>query len=376
MKHANKFSYFLSLTFLVGTLFFSSCKEEDESVTPSSSGEEGYYIVNEGQFGAGNASLSFFDKETSTMTNDIYYDANDQDLGDQAQSMTIIGDKGYVVIQNSNKIEVIDLEDHSSVATIDGDQGLVSPRYLLAVNEQKAYVSDWGADGVEGSIKVLDLETNKITKTIATGAGANKMVKLNNKVYIANAGGYNTATYTAVPDSTVAVVDVDRDKVVDRIVTGYNPKALQIDSEDNLWVVGAGKTVYNEDFTVNLDASTAGYIVKVATSTHEVVLTSPMEEKASGPGKLVISPNKEVLYFDYKGSVYTTTTSQTEAPISMKSFVKKNFYGYAIDPSNGNFIGTETPNFTSAGTLYVYDDAGSPLSNTQVGIGPNSVTFK
>jgi len=368
----NKLTYFLSLVLFAGLTLFSACSSDDDAVAPIElPGEDGFFVINEGLFGGGNASLSFYDKETGKMQNDIFFTANGRDLGDQAQSMTIIDTLGYVVVQNSNKIDVIDLDDFTSVATIDGDDGLVSPRYILAVSSTKAYVTDWGADGVTGTVKVLNLETNKITKTVATGAGSNKMVKVNNRVFVANSGGYSS-------DNTIAVINSDSDELIDKIEVGDNPKAIQLDGNNDLWVVGTGKIAYNADWTINLEESTPGFISKISSSDEELIFTAEMTEKNVGPGNIAVNPDGDMLYLSYKSQIYTLDTDQADSQesIEMTLFLDKSFYGFSVDPSTGDFIGAETPNFTSAGTVYRYDNTGSEIDNLEVGIGPNGVAFK
>ncbi|MTI22083.1 hypothetical protein E1176_13715 [Fulvivirga sp. RKSG066] len=367
MKINNNPFRILSLL-LFGLIFFTACSDDDR-VTPSTPGEDGYFILNEGAFGAGNASLSFYDKETGTMQNDVFFKANSRDLGDQAQSMTIIDSFGYIVVQGSAKIEVINLEDYKTVTTIDTEDGLVSPRYIIEVSDNKAYVSDWGSDGLTGTVKVLDLETNDITKSIATGAGANTMVKLNDRVYVANGGGYGS-------DNTISVINSTTDELITNIEVGDNPKALQVDAASNLWVAGSGKIAYNADWSVNLEETTPGFLAKINTASDQVEFIVNMTEKSVGPGNLSIGPDGDMLYFNYNGGIYTANTTQEASDFQISSFIEKSFYGFGVDPSTGDFIGGEAPDFTSGGKVYQYTESGDLGDEYQVGIAPNSVIFK
>ena len=51
--------------------------------------------------GVGNGSISFISEEGSVI-NDIYFEANGVQLGDVVQSMQIIGDYAYIIVNNSN----------------------------------------------------------------------------------------------------------------------------------------------------------------------------------------------------------------------------------------------------------------------------------
>lgn len=370
------FSRLLSVFMLLGVMFFASCSD-DESNNPILPGEEGFFVLNEGLFGAGNASLSFFDKNTGAVQNDIFFAANGRPLGDQAQSMTIVGDRGYILIQNSNKIEVIDTEDFSSITTIDEQDGLTSPRYLIAINDEKAYVSDWGSNGVTGTVKVLDLNTNTITKTIPVGIGSNRMVLANGNVYVTNEGGFNNETFQLLSDNKVRIISTATDEVVSEITVGDNPKSIEVDNDGNIWVSGPGSIVFNPDFSIDEEATTAGFISKIS-PTNELLLTVVLDAKTVGPDNMVINNAGNTLYFNYLGQVFTLNTDQdvSGGTVDVNTFINKNFYGFSIDPSTGDFIGLEAPNFTSNGTMLRYTEGGSLIDDFEVGIGPNGATFK
>src|SRR5690242_18231299 len=94
--------YFLSLWLLV---IASSCGSDPSPEIPV--GSAGYFVVNEGGFGNGNTSISFYDRNSNTMTNDVFTKKNGRALGDQSQSVTVFEGKAYIVVQHSGKIEVI-----------------------------------------------------------------------------------------------------------------------------------------------------------------------------------------------------------------------------------------------------------------------------
>lgn len=371
-----KFTFFrtLMIALLASSALLVSCSDDDD-VAPIVVGQEGFFVVNEGAFAGGNASLSFFSKENNEMLNDIFFNSNNRNLGDQAQSMTIIDGKGYILVQNSSKIEVIDIDDFSSIATIDDADGIISPRYMISVASGKAYVSDWGATGVNGTIKVLDLTTNEVVKTIDIGLGTNEMVLLNGKVYVTNQGGFNNQTFTFSKDNRVVVVDVASDAVEAEITVGDNPSAIEVDGEGDIWVAGPGNIVYNPDFSINFEESTPGFLAEINVADQTATIF-PVSEKASGPGDLAISPDGSILYFNYLGAVQTLSTTQGGNSLSFTSFIRESFYGFGVDPSNGNFIGLKAPSFTGPGSAEIYNASGTLQNSYTVGIGPGEITFK
>lgn len=349
---------------LVAASSFLGACSDDDSVAPLA-GQEGFFVVNEGGFGNGDASLSYFDKSTNTMINDVFLDNVERPLGDQAQSMSVHNGRGYIVVQNSVKIEVINADDFSHLGTVTAEKGVESPRYFLGINANKAYVSDWGEDKLTGTVKVLDLNSLEVTKTIPTGAGANKMIRVGDKVYVANNGGFGY-------DNTVAVIDANSDELLKKITVGDNPSSVQVDKNNNIWVAGSGKTVYNDDWSVDETNSTPSFIAKIVND--EVALKLDAASIYSGLGNLVMNNAGDQLYFNYSNAVYKMSVDATALPSA--PFIDKTFYGLSVDPSTDNFIGTEASSFSSAGTVYRYADTGELIDKYTAGIAPNGCAFK
>ncbi len=352
-----------SILSLVASIFVQSCGTDPAPVVKP--GQSGFFIVNEGGFGNTNASISFYDRKTDAVTNNVFSTKNGRAIGDQAQSMAIHEGKGYIVVQNSAKVEVINTDDYSSIATISID--LPNPRYFIGVSTTKGYVSDWGADGLTGTVKVIDLTTYKVTKTISTGKGANQMLKVNNFIYVTNNGGYGN-------DNTVKIIDTTTDQIASTITLGDNPNSIQRDKDGNIWIASSGKFVYNADFSINTTLSTKGTLSKVSATNSEIARLTVDKFTFSTISALGISPDGTTLYYNFDDKIFSMPITATALPTT--PLKTGSYYGLAVDAFNGNIIGCQAPNFSSAGSIDIMDPTGKLIKNFAVGIGPNGCAFK
>src|SRR4051812_13429578 len=91
-------------------LVFTACvKDKPNSITQPQvqlSNAKKVYIVNEGNLGSINSSVSLYDPETGSVIEDFYYSQNNSHLGDVTQSMSFNNGRYYIVVNNSNKIVV------------------------------------------------------------------------------------------------------------------------------------------------------------------------------------------------------------------------------------------------------------------------------
>ena len=103
---------YVRLAFVLVLLAATSCMKWEygieEDFDMSASGE-GLFICNEGNFQYGNATLSYYDPETKTVQNEVFYRANAMKLGDVCQSMIIRDGIGWVVVNNSHVVFAIDI---------------------------------------------------------------------------------------------------------------------------------------------------------------------------------------------------------------------------------------------------------------------------
>jgi DNA-binding beta-propeller fold protein YncE len=339
-------------------LFLTSC-EKNDTISLKGKFSKGVFVVNEGNFTHGNASISFFDRDSLKVTNDLFFLVNNRPLGDIAQSIAEFNGKYYIVVNNSGKVEIVSNSDFTSTGVING---LAQPRYFIGINNQKAYVSQWGT-GTDGSLAVIDLSTKSITRTIPTGAGAEKMIKIGNFVYVTNSGGFGS-------DSTVAVINSSADTLVTKIKVGYDPQAIVEDKNDKLWVLCGGK--WKDDFS-GLDKP--GSLVRINPSNNSVELTLKFTSMIGGYDRkpLLINKAKDILFYTLDGRVYEQSIDNTTLNKSAK--INRDFYNLGLDPKTDMFYGSDISNGTTNGWIFRYNSSYAKVDSFQVGIYPDETFF-
>lgn len=217
------------LTLLLSGSLFYSCEPEpivQPIIPPVVSIQGGLFILNEGNFQAGNATLDYYNFETQTLAFNAFETVNKRKLGDVLQSMYRVGSFGYLIVNNSQKIEVVNVNTLASVGTI---SGFKSPRYMVAKGNV-AYVSEY----YNGGVKVVDLTAATITETIPIRGNCDGLLLFQNKLYVTNAS--NTYLY---------VINTFSNTLMDSIDVGYGSNSLQLDADNQLWVLSSGKKNVN-----------------------------------------------------------------------------------------------------------------------------------
>ncbi|MBN1117102.1 MAG: hypothetical protein JXA77_07855 [Bacteroidales bacterium] len=335
---------------------FTSCDNKEEV-----KGEytNGVYIVNEGNYGSADGSLSFYSYDSDSVYNDIFKAKNGDPLWDVLQSVTTSGDNIYIVVNNSNKIDVADKNTMEYKGSI---ENVTSPRYLVTKNNT-AYVSCWG----DNSIKIIDLNTNAIAGTItANGSGPDKMLINNNYLYVVNTGGWGN-------DSTVTIINTETNEVEKYLNVPYNPKDIVMDNSGNIWVLSFGMVSYAEDFsTISLSPS---MLYKIDPATNEVVSQGELFADQH-PAHLEANDESNTLYigggYTFVG-IYKIEIAGNNLTLSQ---IANDFaYGLNFDAKSNALFVSLSGNYTSAGTVKRYDTDGNLLGTYSCGIG-TSGAFK
>ncbi|WP_276497721.1 L-dopachrome tautomerase-related protein [Pontibacter litorisediminis] len=362
MKKRNYFrSFFLAATLAVSSLAFTSCDSNDSDGPSGAYAEDGVFVLNEGNFRESNASISFYSNSTEQAQQNVFQKENDgRLLGDVVQDMELAGNRAFIVMNNSNKIEVVNAATFKSVGVV---EGLSAPRYFVALNNEKGYVTEWFPPNADwsynrGRVSVIDLKTYKVVKTIEVDVQPEQLLLAGGNLYVANSG-----------TPLVHVIDTNNDMVVKTIEVTHGPNSLALDRNNNLWVLSSGY----KDWNAPASEHTAGALSKINIANNTVTSTITFPEATASASKLLINGNKDMLYFLYNGAVHQQDINATA--LNTTPLINRSFYGLGVDPETGNIYGGDENSFDGDGTVYIYNPQGNQIGSFRAGIGPNGFVF-
>jgi len=335
----------------VFSLALSSCVKDkpQDSIQPKVelTKAKKVYVTNEGVFPNGNAEVSLFDTGNDAVIEKFYATQNNNAaLGDVVQSMNYFNNRFYIVVNNSHKIIVCD-EDFKKTTQI---SALSSPRYMLPITNQKAYVSDLYSN----SISVIDLNSNTKTASIPCPGWTEEMALIYGKAFVTN-----------MRKDYAYVINTINDTKADSISVGINAGSIVIDKNDKIWILSTG----------DKQNAIAGKLSKIDPVTHQVETSFTFGVNES-PGTLKLNRTKDTLYF-LKGGIFRMAISDAGLPAT--EFISKgtkNFYGLGINPNDYTIYAADALDFNSRSNIYIYNANGSAKKNFKAGLNANGFYFE
>lgn len=358
-----------------------SCRKDDEiipststEVTTSNDGEiKGFFLLNEGNMGSNKATLDYFDYETGIYTKNIFAERNPnvvKELGDVGNDIQIYGDKLYAIINCSHFVEVMDVNTAKHITTI----SIPNCRYIK-FKDQYAYVSSYAGpvmidpNARLGYVARVDTTTMMVKDTCVVGYQPEEMIIVENKLYVANSGGYRVPNY----DNTISVIDLKSFKETKKIEVGINLHRLELDNYGNIWVSSRGDYYNISSKTYVIDTQT-----DQVTDVFNLLPNSNMT--LSGDSLYVYST---------EWSYNTNSNTITYAIINThtKRVVTRNFitdgtevnikipYGIAVNPNTKEFFVTDAKDYVTPGKLYCFSSDGKKKWSVITGDIPAHFAF-
>ena len=371
------------LLFSAITVFFYSCRDDEDPIIPSKetrvtngstdlTSVSGFFLLNEGNMGSNKASLDYFDYKDGTYTKNIFAERNPgivQELGDVGNDIQIYGNKLYAVINNSNLVEVMDVETAEHIAAVT----VPNCRYIV-FKDGFAYVSSYAGpvkidpNARLGYVAKIDTATMIVTDTCTVGYQPEEMVIKGNKLYVANSGGYRVPDY----DNTVSVIDLETFTETKKITVGINLHRMEADNYGNIYVSSRGDYYYTPSRT---------YIIDSETDMVSKVMDLPVSEMTLCGDSLYIYSTEWSYVTSSNTITYAIVNTQIQAIVT-KHFITDGTeseievpYGIAVNPVTKEIFVTDAKDYVTPGTLYCFSPEGKKKWSVTTGDIPAHMVF-
>lgn len=386
-----RYLFHITVTMLaVAVLAMSGCREDEviyiaENVPvsqPEYTSVEGFYLLNEGMMGNDLASLDYYDYATGEYTRDVYTDANPtvvMELGDVGNDIGIYGSKMYMVVNCSNKVEVVDKRSVKRVGQID----IPNCRYIKFYHGF-AYVSSYvGPVVVEGegsdddvyqlgAVFKVDTTTLQVVDKCVVGRQPDELDIVDGKIYVANSGGYSQGAKVGY-EKTVSVIDIATFKEIERIPIAENLMGCKCDRRGILWVSSRGDYV-----------GTPSRLYAYDTQKRRLVKTFDIRVGnmcMQGDSLYVISNEWDGVSQDFTGGSYKIINTKTLEVVN-DNFITDGTdsrivkpYGVAVNPITKDIYVTDGINFVTLGYLYCFGQDGAMKWRVRAGNIPAHFVF-
>ena len=343
---------------------FVSCGGDDPQPEETNIAK-GLFVLNEGTYTYASSSLTFYDPEADTVENNLFYRVNLAPIGDAANSMMIDETGMYIVVNSSKYIYKIDEKTMKYEAKLDG---FTSPRHMLSINKNKAYVSDLESTG----LWVINPETMQKIGFVETGNTTEKMVRVGNEVVVTNWSNFYQPNTS---NSTIQFVNVETDQLVDEMNVTAEPHSIVLDKNNNIWVLCSGGYMPPcEPALFCIDPATRQIVKRFDFGAGDY--PSSMAIDKSGENLYILNGGFGTLDL-YKMSVDADALPVTALVNSQQSTdnCPKTFSTVAVSPENGDIYITDVKDYVQNGDVLRYDNNGNYISKFEAGIIPGTMMF-
>lgn len=347
MKIKNLFASVLAASLL----FMTACKDDNDVIVSKGAYEGGILVSVEGGFNKNQGEVSYITPDLASMSENIFaLNNNKQVLGDVLQTLGFKNDKAYLVVNNSNKVEVVNRYSFQKLTTFQVEQ----PR-AIAFNGNNMYITTNNFFG-KYALNVFNAANNAPVKTITFDRYAEKVVSVGNYVVVQTDGSAyeTTEPYAEIPSGhTITTVNAGTN-AIEKTITLTDDGIIRdmVSANGYAYVLSSGK---KDSYIYEIDAATGSF-------------KSSKLANVANADKLRFAGGN--LYFmDGSRGVYTKATTSTAAPTKLFTYPStENLYPYALDIIDGKIYIADV-NFNSSSKVMVYSMTGSLLKSFSMGNG-------
>ena len=351
-----KDKYWHPLWVILCLLIFATCGKDKEYTAPNYT----CIIVNQGNLSESNGSLSLL-RTDGTIEQEVYTKVNGWKLASMIESVTSHRDMLIVMCNSEDKVEIIDSKTFKTVCAI---REIGIPRYS-AVYKNGAYITCWDSPNPNdpGQVCKIDLTTKTVVKKIRLSRLPEGIKELNGFLYAASGNG-------------ITVIDPNTDEIVRQIELAeksVTAKHLIADYEGKLWV----------SFT-ETNGKTGIASLNVQTNEFSPFISL---ENMDMWGNIDVTPDGKKLLYLYADGVVGAQNLEAETAIYSFDIVTNTlqanplvkgvgFYGFNVNPSNGDIYTANVNGFITNSMMYIYNASGEKINNGLItGVGTCRFVF-
>lgn len=338
---------------IVAILFIGivlSCNKEDNPQVKPEPTVNGYYILNSGKWGSNNSNLSYYNKDTKQLTENVFEAVNGKKLGDTGNDMIIYGSKMYIAVTESSVVFVTDLNGKIiKEVVMENTPKNMAPRYLCSGNG-KVYVTYR-----DGYLAEIDT-TNFAAKKVKVGISPEGVMFLSGKIYVANSDGMNNGV-----NGSVSVVNPANLSVVKTIEKVTNPQTFHVFPDGSLYLITW------KNYATNDPAA----LYKVNTQTDELTLMKDVADPTrmavgkDGKGFLISSTYDKDYNQTIKYYFFNSKTNKLEGEFTTTNEVPRGEYICGSNDGSEIFIGST--DYVNNGDVYILNSNGEVVSKIESG---------
>lgn len=351
--------------------------------------EEKLIFLDEGLYQGDNGRVSYFEDD-HIVSNEWFRENNGKSLGDTPNAIIAVNDNLIAIsVNGSNIVQYIDAKGHAVAAT-----DYIPGNRKFATDGTYLYISSYGhecetVDGkktfTKGICAKVDIANDyKIVAATEVGWEPEGIAYYRGHLFVANSGGYSfnedhdyehtVSVLDAVTMQVVRTVDVRQLNLYGNVTLAG--RYLCISSPGDYYQVPAATIILDceaviggkpdEECFVKIDKPATyntlgrdGKIYTLGTTFSYDTMTNTVDCMIIDPTEAFISKGASGISTTFPGTIQSDVEGMT-AP-----------YGLYVNPYTGYFYGTDAGNYTSAGTLYQWDNAGALKGTYRTYINPS-----
>ena len=340
--------------FAASLLLTTACKDDEilENDIVKGAYQGGILLGVEGGFNKNQAEVSYLSSDLSTLSEYIYASNNDnQPLGDVLQTIAFKDDKAYLVVNNSNKVEVVDRYTFKKTATFQAEQArgiAFAGNYVYVTSND--FFSTY-------AVNVYNATTFAPVKKLSFDRYAEKIVTVGDQIVVQTDGSTYEMTppYNEIPTGHTITTINSTTNTVDKTITLTDNGIIN----DMISANGFAYVLSTEN--------TDSYIYEVNTKTGTFTSSKLAGIKAT---KLRFADNK-LFFADSDGNIYSKGTAANTTATKLFKYAKTTgLYLYGLNIIDDKVYISDV-NFNGPSKVMIYSLQGNVIKTLSAGIGVN-----